>query len=188
MSLHLFRKSLLNAPIIEKEGYSYLVHPLLDGIPQINPKLLSEVIASLKELITPVLPFDKIVTIESMGIPYASLLCSELQIPYSIIRKRSYGFSDEKKVTQHTGYARNHLYINGLKKGESVIIIDDVISTGGTIESVLKELIRMQINVKGVFILVDKGNNLKRIQTETSIPISVLETIKIIDNKVTIVE
>jgi adenine phosphoribosyltransferase len=188
MNTNLFRKSLLNASIIQKQGYSYLIHPLLDGIPQIDPLLLSDVIELLKKQINPFLPVDKLVTIEAMGIPIASVLCSELDIPCTIIRKRSYGFADERKVTQHTGYATNTLYINGIKKGESVVLIDDVISTGGTIKSVLNVLDRMQITVKGVFILVDKGDNLKRIQTETNIPISALETIKIIDNKITIVE
>ena len=188
MSLDLLKKSLLTSPIIQKEGYSYLIHPLLDGISEVDPLLLSEVIERLKKQMKPFLPVDKIVTIEAMGIPYASILSLELQVPFTIIRKKSYGFEDEVKITQHTGYAKNHLFINGIRKGESIIIIDDVISTGGTIKSVLQQLQQMKVNVKAVFLLVDKGNCLKKMQKEMNIPIEALVTITIEQKTVTIVD
>ncbi|MFW5896230.1 MAG: adenine phosphoribosyltransferase, partial [archaeon] len=38
------RQSLLNAPIIEKNGYQYFVHPISDGVPMLEPELLREIV------------------------------------------------------------------------------------------------------------------------------------------------
>ena len=51
MSLELLKKSLQEAPIVKKGEYSYLVSPITDGIPEIKPELLEEVIHKMQELI-----------------------------------------------------------------------------------------------------------------------------------------
>jgi len=37
MSLEKFKKSLQKVPVIKKGDYSYIVHPITDGIPEIKP-------------------------------------------------------------------------------------------------------------------------------------------------------
>ena len=37
------RASLHDAPIIDKDGYEYLVHPISNGVPMLDPPLLREV-------------------------------------------------------------------------------------------------------------------------------------------------
>ena len=41
--MDILKKSLENAPIINKGKYQYIIHPLTDGIPEIKPNLLEEV-------------------------------------------------------------------------------------------------------------------------------------------------
>ena len=188
MNNTLLNQSLKQAQIIKKGSYSYLIHPLLDGIPEISPQLFHEVTTLMKEQITSFLPFDKIVTIEAMGIPLASLLSAELNIPLTIVRKRKYDLADEHIVQQQTGYASSKLYINGLKKDDHVIIVDDVISTGQTLQAVIKKLCELEITVKGVFLIVDKGKMAYKIEKEMHIPFFSLTSIEIIDNHVKIVD
>jgi len=38
------KQSLLEAPIIEKNGYHYFVHPISDGLPKLDPGLLREIV------------------------------------------------------------------------------------------------------------------------------------------------
>ena len=38
------KQSLLEAPIIEKNGYHYFVHPISDGLPKLEPGLLREIV------------------------------------------------------------------------------------------------------------------------------------------------
>ena len=186
MSLDVLKKSLLDAPIVKKGDYSYVIHPITDGVPQIKPELLNEVIEEMHKRILKCGSFDKIVTIEAMGIPLASTLSIKMNIPFVIIRKRAYGLSQETKVEQKTGYSKSNLYINGLKKGDSVIIVDDVLSTGGTLSAIISTLKKLDITIKGIFIVVNKGKATEKILKKYNIKIDILTNIEVVDEKVVI--
>lgn len=181
MSNTLLKKSLMEAPIVKKGQYSYVIHPITDGIPEISPALLDEVTNELISLAKIKQPFNKIVTMEAMGIPLASILSLKMNIPFTIIRKRSYDLAEEKIVKQVTGYSTSTLSINGLNAGDAVIIVDDVLSTGGTLRAVLHTLQKMKVEVKAVFVAVDKGTNAEKITKETNIPVRALVKIAVED-------
>lgn len=179
MKLEQLYDSLKKAPIVKKGDYSYVVHPITDGIPEIAPGLLREIIEEMVRLVTRYEPFDKFVTMEAMGIPLVTALSLKMNIPFTIIRKRSYGLPGEVSVEQVTGYSKSRLYINGLKKGDTVIIIDDVLSTGGTLKAVLLSLKKIGVQVKGVVIAVDKGDAVQQLRNELDIPIHSLVNIEV---------
>ncbi len=186
MSLEYLKQSLIDAPIVKKGDYSYVVHPITDGVPEIKPDLLNEVAEEMQKRIEKCGSFDKIVTIEAMGIPIASALSLKMNVPFVIIRKRSYGLSGEINVEQTTGYSKSKLYINGLKKGDRIIIVDDVLSTGGTLSAIISTLKNLGVLIKGIFIVVDKGNATKKIIEKFKINIDILAYIDIVDHKVVI--
>jgi adenine phosphoribosyltransferase len=186
MSIELLKKSLREAPIIKKGDYRYIINPITDGVPEIKPELLKEVVGEMQKRIEPCRQIDKIVTIEAMGIHLATVLSLKMDIPFTIIRKRSYGLPDEVGVEQVTGYSRAKLYINGLKKGDNIIIVDDVLSTGGTLRAVISALKNMGVNIRGVFIAVDKGNVAKEIARESDVDIDALVSIDVNDDTVVI--
>lgn len=186
MSLDILKKSLKEAPIVKKGDYHYVVHPITDGIPEIKTELLNEIVCEMQKRIEKCGPVDKIVTMEAMGIPLATALSLNMDIPFTIIRKRKYGLPDEISVEQVTGYSKSKLYINGLEKGDKIVIVDDVISTGGTLRAVISVLKKIGVIIKGVFIAVDKGNIARKIMGESKITIDTLVNIDIIDGKVVI--
>ena len=185
MSLEHLKKSLEEAPVVKKGEYSYVIHPITDGVPEIKPELLEEVTCEMQKLIEEKCgQIDKIVTMEAMGIPLATALSLNMGIPFTIIRKRKYGLSDEVSVEQVTGYSKSKLYINGLKKGEKVVIVDDVLSTGGTLKAVITALKQIGVIIEGVFIAVDKGNVARKIMEESNLSITALVNVDVIDGKV----
>ena len=186
MSLEQLKKSLQKAPVIKKKDYSYIIHPITDGIPEITPALLHEVTSEMKKHIERCGPVDKIVTIEAMGIPLATALSLDMNIPFTIIRKREYGLPDEVSVEQVTGYSKSKLYVNGLKKGENVVLVDDVLSTGGTLRSVLSVLKDIGVNVEGVFITVNKGSCAEEISDEFDVQILSLVEMDVDDDEIKI--
>lgn len=186
MSLEYLKKSLKEAPIVKKGDYHYVIHPITDGVPEIKPELLKEVTSEMKRLIEKCGKIDKIVTMEAMGIPLASVLAMEMNLPFTIIRKREYGLPDEVSVEQVTGYSKSKLFINGLKKGDNIVIVDDVLSTGGTLRAVLSVLKKMGVIVKGVFIAVDKGNCTQKISDEFDVQIKALVTIDVVKGDIVI--
>jgi adenine phosphoribosyltransferase len=161
-----------------------VIHPITDGIPEITPDLLEEITDEFVTRIKKYKPFEKIVTIEAMGIPLATALSLRLNLPFTILRKRCYQLPKECSVTQITGYSTSELFINGINKNESIIIVDDVLSTGGTLKAVLETLKHMQVRVKGVFIAVDKGTSAKSISSETNIPINSLVHIQVVNGSI----
>ncbi len=184
MSIKQLRETLTQVPIVKRGTYHYVIHPITDGIPSITPELLQELTEEIYQRMKKYGPIDKIVTMEAMGIPLAAALSLKMMLPFTIIRKKSYGLPDEVSVEQVTGYSKAHLYINGLKKGEDIVIVDDVLSTGGTLRAVLTVLKKMGVKIKGVIIAIDKGNVADMIAQESGVAIEALVEIDVVDGKV----
>lgn len=174
----LLRRSLVDAPIVDKGGYSYFVHPLTDGIPAIEPALLREVVAELRARID-LRQADRIVTVEAMGIPLATALSLDTGVPIAVIRKRKYGFEDEQEIGQRTGYSKGTLYVNGLRRGQRIVFVDDVISTGGTLGALLPAFREMGLVVHGVGIVVEKGEGREQLEKEHGVRIHTLQRIEV---------
>ena len=170
------KKSLKESPIVKKGEYNYFVNPISDGVPAMDPEILKDID----------LDVDKIVAIEAMGIHLATALSLATGLPFVIIRKREYGLEGEKEVYQETGYGSSNLYINDLKAGEKILLIDDVVSTGGTLISVIGALKDIGVDIKGVIATIEKGDGKRVVETETGIPIFSIVKIDVIDGEVVI--
>jgi adenine phosphoribosyltransferase len=188
VSLEHLRQSIYDSPIIKKGEYYYIIHPITDGVPMITPELLKEVTDAMKKQIKKIGPIDRIVTMEAMGIPLASVLSIDLGIPFTIIRKREYGLPGEVSIEQQTGYSKAKLYINGLKKGDRIVIVDDVLSTGGTLRAVLTVLEKIGVVVKGIFIAIDKGECKAEICSSFKVPLETLIKIAVPEGKAQIID
>ena len=133
------RRSLLDAPIIEKDGYHYFVHPISDGVPMLEPGLLREIVIKLIRK-ADLEDVDKIVTPAAMGIHISTAVSLMTDIPLVVIRKRQYGLEGEVALFQETGYSESEMYINDVDEGDRVLVLDDVLSTGGTLKAILGSL------------------------------------------------
>ncbi|MFC5368307.1 hypoxanthine/guanine phosphoribosyltransferase [Salinirubrum litoreum] len=150
------RQSLLDAPIIEKGDYEYFVHPISDGVPMLEPGLLREIVIRIirKANIEDV---DKIVTPAAMGIHISTAVSLMTDIPLVVIRKREYGLDGEVALSQQTGYSDNEMYINDVTEGDRVLVLDDVLSTGGTMKAVLGALDGIGADVADVVAVIKKA-------------------------------
>lgn len=182
--MSLLEQSIKDSPIIKKNDYNYIVHPLTDGIPKIDPELLEEVASKMIEYIP--VDVNRIVTIEAMGIPIATAVSMKTGKPFTIIRKREYGLPGEISVEQVTGYSKSKLFINGLDKGDRVVIVDDVLSTGGTLRAVLAALKEKGVSVDKVLIAIEKGNISEEIEREFGVPVISLAKIEVSENETVI--
>ena len=180
-------QSLHDAPIVKKGDYYYVIHPITDGVPFITPELLQETSDKICKKLKKYMPFDRIVTMEAMGIPLATMVSMAFDIPFTIIRKRSYGLPGEISVKQITGYSKSNLFINGINTGDTIVIVDDVISTGGTLRAVLTAFQKLQVTVKAIIIAIDKGTCAQDISTDYNIPIHCITQITIENGKLQII-
>jgi adenine phosphoribosyltransferase len=150
------RQSLLDAPIIEKGEYEYFVHPVSDGVPMLRPELLREIVikiirkADLEDV-------DKIVTPAAMGIHISTAVSLMTDVPLVVIRKRQYGLEGEVSLSAQTGYSESEMYINDVEEGDRVLVLDDVLSTGGTMKAILDALEHIGAEVIDVVAVIKKA-------------------------------
>ncbi len=186
--LTILQDSLRGAPIIWKGDYPYFIHPISDGIPRMD----AEVLRATRDLIVSSIDWsevDLIVTVEAMGLPLLAAVGDATGKPTVVIRKRSYGMEGEVKVDVATGYSQSIVYINDIKPGERVVIVDDVISTGGTLEPLLERLESMGVILHDVVVAIEKGEGRERLNRERpDWPLRSLVRIDIIDGKVEIID
>ena len=129
--------SLKEAPVVWKGDYPYFIHPLTDGV----PRLEADVFQAVVDLVFDSVDWSKIdllLGIEAMGLPLTSSLSLRTGLPQVVARKRSYGLEGEITIDQTTGYSKGSMYLNDINPGESIAIVDDVLSTGGTLDAVIK--------------------------------------------------
>jgi len=150
-------ESLETCPIVRRGDYNYFIHPITDGVPIVDPALLREVCTAMIKVLD-LTGVEKIVVVEAMGIHIGSVLSTMTDIPMTIMRKREYKLPGEIAVHQTTGYSKGELYLNGVYKGDRVVIIDDVISTGGTMKALFQALEIAGAEVMDICIAIQRGN------------------------------
>ncbi len=180
MPLVHLRASLAECPVVKFGDYNYFVHPITDGIPLGRPEVLDEVLGELAQR-GDWSRCDKIVTAESMGFPLASGLSMRVHKPYVFIRKRQYGLPGEVSLKQTTGYSRTDMFINNIHRGDRVVFVDDVISTGGTLYAVVKALRQIGAEVADVLIVFEKTKEKARMEKELGLKIKTLLAVEVVD-------
>ena len=148
------RASLEGAPIIDKDGYSYLVHPLSNGVPMLDPALLREVVVAIIRAAD--LDVDKIVAPEAMGIHIATALSLQTDVPLVVVRKREYGLENEVALHKTTGYSESEMFLNDIEAGDRLLIVDDLLSTGGTLAAICDALDEIGATVADIVVVFRK--------------------------------
>ena len=99
--------------------------------------------------------FDKIAAIESRGFVFASAVSYILKKPFILLRKKNKLPADVHSVDFKLEYgtATIEVHKDSVQKDESVLIIDDLIATGGTAEAAAK-LIEISKGKVAAFIFV----------------------------------
>ncbi len=186
--LSVLQDSLRGSPIIWKGDYPYFIHPISDGIPRMD----ADVLRATRDLIVEMVDWsniDLIVSVEAMGLPLLAVVGDATGKPTVVIRKRQYEMEGEVRVDVATGYSQSTTYINDIKPGEKILIVDDVISTGGTLEPILATLEEMGVILQDIVIAIEKGEGRERLAKERpDWPIRTLARIDIIDGRVEILE
>ncbi|MBO4348104.1 MAG: adenine phosphoribosyltransferase [Candidatus Methanomethylophilaceae archaeon] len=124
----------LESTVKDVNGYSYFQNPISDGVPRVDPEILEEAIEGLAGILPE--DIDLILAPEAMGIPLGAGLSLKTRIPYVVVRKKSYGLPGEIEVLQKTGYSKSRMFVNGVREGMRVVIVDDVLDTGGTLRAI----------------------------------------------------
>ena len=99
--------------------------------------------------------FNKIAAIESRGFVFASAVSYLLKKPFILLRKKNKLPAETHSVEFKLEYGKATMEIHkdSIESGDSVLLIDDLIATGGTAEAAIK-LIEMSKGKVAGFIFV----------------------------------
>ena len=83
---------------------------------------------------------DKIAAIESRGFVFASVISYKLKKPFILLRKKNKLPSKKYSVNFRLEYGTSTIEVHkdSIKKNDSVLIIDDLVATGGTAKASAK--------------------------------------------------
>ena len=99
--------------------------------------------------------FDKVAAIESRGFVFASTISYLLKKPFILLRKKNKLPADVHSVDFELEYGKATIEVHkdSIEKDEKILVIDDLIATGGTAEAAAK-LIELSGGTVAGFIFV----------------------------------
>ena len=100
---------------------------------------------------------DKIAAIESRGFVFASAVSYLLKKPFVLLRKKNKLPADTYSVDFQLEYGKAtiEMHKDSVEKDDSVLVIDDLIATGGTAEAAAKLIGMARAKVSGFIFVIN---------------------------------
>jgi len=121
-----------------------------------NPVSFKICLDAMQKFVAPLKP-DKIVGIEARGFFFGTALADRMNLGFVPARKPgklpSNVISEEYQLEYGTD--RLEMHADAVKYGEKVVIVDDLIATGGTIEAVCRMVLKVGGEVVGISSVVE---------------------------------
>ncbi|MDD3647380.1 MAG: phosphoribosyltransferase family protein [Candidatus Dojkabacteria bacterium] len=152
------KKSFLNIPVVPgSNGYPYVLLSLTDSVPPMDPDLIEDM-ADLLVLEGDFSNVDIIVSeADRGGGPLTHAVALRTGTPYVLANWYPNGIRGETKVKTSIGFSgEGHIYLNSLKKGQKAIVIDDLLSSGGTVDAIISALKGTGVLVKETLFVGEK--------------------------------
>ena len=103
------------------------------------------------------LEIDAIVGAESRGFIFGAPIAYNMHKPFHLIRKKGKLPCEtiEESYDLEYGSATIEMHKDSIKPGQKVLIVDDLIATGGTTEAMIKLVERLGGEVAGILVLIE---------------------------------
>ena len=134
-----------------KEGVNFIdLNPVLANRVAFN-RLISDLVEKLENV-----TFNKILGVESRGFYYALPLAERFGVGFVPVRKAGKLPGELYEVSFNTEYSTESLFIQkaALKPDDSVLVVDDVLATGGTLKA-LENLLTSVVKETKTLTVVD---------------------------------
>ncbi|WP_445373634.1 adenine phosphoribosyltransferase [Photorhabdus tasmaniensis] len=179
-----------NARVVNSGKTLTTVNEFTDQLPALRPEVLIEVAHKIIQLMD--LEIDKIVTEEDKGAPLATAISLFTGIPLAMARWYPYCLDElnHNVVQISSEYFEGKMYLNGIEPGDRVAIIDDTLSTGGAVISLIESVQKSGGEVKDVICVVEKiqNNGKMKVKDKTGIEVKTIMKIYLENEKVTVIE
>jgi adenine/guanine phosphoribosyltransferase-like PRPP-binding protein len=178
--MDIVRSAFHNKPLRSVKGKRFLVNPLTDQIPATTPQLLREAARQILE-VGDWEKANKIAGEEDRGGVLVAAISLASGLPFGMARWQPSGIEKQLWVDFECEYIEARLYLNGVEKGDKVYVIDDMISTGGTMLALIQLVTMAEAEIVDVVCLVDKVEygGVERVKRETGIDVKTIVKVSV---------
>ncbi len=157
----LLRKIVLDQVRITADG-SYDISGIVSNIGLLRQ--IAKVVYSEFSLV----PVDRVLTMEVDGIPLAVEVAGEFNVNLAVTRaEKDLGVEEffEQKVVYSPSSVK-YLYIpkNALRKGDHILIVDDMVRSGTTIEALARVAERAKAKIVGIFVIASVDQSIQKLK------------------------
>ena len=173
----LLRKMILDSVKVSADG-SYDISGVVS-----NMGLLRQIAKVVYSQFSPV-PVDRVVTIEVDGIPLAAEVAGEFNVNLAVVRaERDLGveeFVEQKAVYSPSSVKYLYLPKTAIRKGENLLIVDDLVRSGTTIEAMARIAEKAKAKIVGVFAIASVEQSMARLKSRLGLtcPIESIVTLE----------
>jgi adenine/guanine phosphoribosyltransferase-like PRPP-binding protein len=173
----LLRKMIMDGVRVSQDG-SYDISSVVTNIGLL--RAIAKVVFSEFNLVS----VDRVVTMEVDGVPLAAEVAGEFNVNLAVVRaEKELGveeFYEQKAVYSPSSIKYLYLPKSALKKGERVLIVDDLVRSGTTIEALTKLVQeRARGKIVGVFAIASVDQSMPKLKSRLGLtcPIESLVTL-----------
>jgi adenine/guanine phosphoribosyltransferase-like PRPP-binding protein len=167
-------------PLVHVENFKFLINPLTEQIPATSSELLRE---TSKWLIAEgnFQNAAKIVGEEDKGAILIASTSLMTGLPFGMARWYPSGLEGQVAVEFKMEYTSGRLFLNGVNDGDRVIIVDDMISTGGTMLALIKAIHQANAAIADIICVAEKVDygGVSRVNKETGLQVKTLVKVSV---------
>jgi len=114
-------------------------------------------------------PVDKVLTMEVDGIPLAVEVAGEFNVNLAVARaEKDLGveeFFEQKVVYSPSSVKYLYLPKNAIKKGEHILVVDDMVRSGTTIEALARLVEKARAKIVGIFMIASLDQSVQKLKS-----------------------
>ena len=173
----LLRKMILDLVRVSADG-SYDISGVVS-----NVGLLRQIAKVVYSQFSPV-PVDRVVTMEVDGIPLGTEVAGEFNVNLAVVRvERDLGveeFVEQKAVYSPSTVRYLYLPKTAIRKGENLLIVDDMVRSGTTIEAMARIAEKAKAKIVGIFAIASVEQSMVRLKSRLGLtcPIESIVTLE----------
>ncbi len=177
---HLVRQAFDNQPLTDFGEYKFLINPLTEQIPATTAELLQAATGWLVEA-GDFARADKIAGEEDKGAILVASTSLATGLPFGMARWYPTGLQGQVSVDFEMEYASGKLFLNGVAENDRVIIVDDMVSTGGTMIALIQAVEHAGAEIVDIVCVAEKieYRGVQRIAEETGHQVKTLVKISV---------
>jgi phosphoribosylanthranilate isomerase len=179
-NIDILRAAFHERPLVEINGRKFLINSLTEQVPA-TPAELLRVAAQRVCDAAHFSPGMKLVGEEDKGGVLLAAVALRSGLPFGIARWYPSGLAGQVRVGFDCEYTSGELFLNGVDPGDRVIIVDDLISTGGTLIGLIEAIRRAGATVEQIICVAEKVEyaGVERVRKATGLEVKTLVRVRV---------